>query len=139
MSHMAHVQTFNFPDRNPRKKDKKVRTKMTRRKRRTKKSIKYSWFLLLIALDSHGRKMPLIHKVSGCNVKSVSFTMKHEGLDGQNMPFFFSQAELTQVIFSFVFIQIVNLSIKDLLVGQALCFSPSRNKTNTTILPRSHA
>lgn len=76
-----------------------MKTKMTTRKRRTKKSIKNSWFVLLIVLDNHGPKMPLIHKVSfynyylilGLTDVTLNLGELHSetwGINGQKIPLF---------------------------------------------------
>lgn len=51
----------------------------------------------------------------------------------------FSQPQVSQVVLSFLFFQIVNPSIQNLLVRWKLCYHASLKQTYTTHLPHSHA
>ena len=100
-----------------------------RRKRRTRKLIKNSWFVLLIVWDNHGQKMPQIHKVSHWAwwwfFKSMNYTVKH----GAWLPKYslFSQAELSQVAFLLVPTNSQSFS-KRPLDWAALCHCPGHKQ-----------
>lgn len=118
------------------------------RKRRTIKSIKNSWLVLLIVWDNHGRKMPLNHKVSLYNQCWIygfpDFMTNLLAIQWNARPLcpkyaLFSQPQVSQVVLSFLFFQIVNPSIQNLLVRWKLCYHASLKQTYTTHLPHSHA
>lgn len=126
-----------WTNRSQRKKTK-AKAKTTMRKRRTKKSIKNSWLVLLIVWDNHGRKMLLIHKVSLYNqywsYGFPDFMSNLLAIQSNTRPrcpkyALFSQPQLSQVVLSCFFFQIVNPSVTSWLGGIFVILRASNKHT----------
>ena len=128
-----------WTNRSQRQKEKtKAKAKTTMRKRRTKKSIKNSWLVLLIVWDNHGRKMPLNHKVSLYNQCWIygfpDFMSNLLAIQWNAWPrcpkyALFSQPQLSQIVLSCFFFQIVNPSVTSWLGGIFVILRASNKHT----------